>query len=159
MEVSLMRLGFRRPLRSLRVLRAGFALMVVGLVLAGCKEVPSNLVKSEPYELEAIKGTDLNRVKLSDKTAARIDLQTVQVQGNGKQKMVPHSALIYNPNGQVFVYTKPEPRIYVRAPVTVTRAVGHRVVLSAGPPVGTDIVTVGAAELLATEYEILNQHP
>ena len=154
-----MHLGFHHPPKSLNMLRAACALIVVGLMLAGCKEVPSNLVKSEPYELEAIKGTDLNRVKLSDKTAARIDLQTVRIQGNGKHKLVPHDALIYNPFGQVFVYTKPEPRTYLRAPVTVTRAVGNRVVLSAGPPVGTEVVTVGAAELLATEYVILNQHP
>ena len=31
--------------------------------------------------------------------------------------------------------------------------------LSQGPPAGTEIVTTGSAELLATEYEILNQHP
>jgi hypothetical protein len=154
-----MRLGFRPPPKSLRVIRTGAAFMLAGLALAGCKEVPSNLVKSEPYELEAIKGTDLNRVTLSDKTAARIDLQTVRIRGNGQQKLVPHAALIYNPDGQVFVYTKPEPRTYVRAPVTVSRAVGNQVVLSKGPPVGALIVTVGSAELLATEYEILNQHP
>jgi hypothetical protein len=159
MEVSLMHLGFRLPPKATSVLRAGLILGVAALALAGCKEVPSNLVKSEPYELEAIKGTDLNRVKLSDKTAARIDLQTVEVRRSGKHKLVPHEALIYNPFGKVFVYTKPEPRTYVRAPVTVVRAVGDRVVLSKGPPVGTAIVTVGAAELLATEYEILNQHP
>ena len=117
------------------------------------------LVKSEPYELEEIKGTDLNRVKLTDKTAARINLQTVRVRGDAKQRLVPHVALIYNPFGQVFVYTHPEPQIYVRAPVTVIRAVGNEIVLSKGPPIGTLIVTVGSAELLATEYEILNQHP
>jgi hypothetical protein len=158
MEVRPVGKGFRRRPRSRRLLVAG-GVMVAGLALAGCKEVPSNLVKSEPYELEEIKGTDLNRVKLSDETAARIDLRTVQVRGNGKQKLIPHTALIYNPFGQVFVYTKPEPRTYVRAPVSVSRAVGNEVVLSKGPPIGTLIVTVGSAELLATEYEILNQHP
>jgi hypothetical protein len=159
MEVSLMRLGFRRLPRSQSVLRSGLALGVAALALAGCKEVPSNLVKSEPYELEAIKGTDLNRVKLSDKTAARIDLQTVPVRRSGKHTVVPHQALIYNPFGKVFVYTKPEPRTYVRAPVVVDRVAGNQVLLSKSPPAGTAIVTVGAAELLATEYEILNQHP
>lgn len=154
-----MRLGFRRRPRSQRVLRSGLALVAAGLLLAGCKEVPSNLVESQPYSLEPIEGTDLNRVKLTDKTAARIDLRTVQVAANGKQKLVPHAALIYNPFGQVFVYTRPEPGTYVRAPVSVSRAVGDRVVLSKGPPIGMAIVTTGAAELLATEYEILNQHP
>lgn len=151
-----MRLGFRRPPRRLF---AGLALVIAGFTLSGCQEVPSNLVKSEPFELEEIKGTDMYRVKIDDAVAKRIDLQTSQVRRSGKQKLVPHHALIYNPNGKVFVYTRPKPRTYVRAPVTVIRAVDDRVVLSAGPPVGTVIVTVGAAELLATEYEILNQHP
>jgi hypothetical protein len=47
----------------------------------------------------------------------------------------------------------------VRAPIEIVRVTGGRVVLSAGPPVGTTVVTTGSAELLATEYEILNQHP
>jgi hypothetical protein len=158
MEVSPVGKGFRRRHRSRRLLVAG-GVIAAGLALTGCKEVASNLVESQPYELEQIKGTDLNRVKLPDKTAARIDLRTVRVGGTRTQKLVPHNALIYNPFGQVFVYTKPEPQTYVRAPVTVVRAVGDQVVLSKGPPVGAEIVTVGSAELLATEYEILNQHP
>jgi hypothetical protein len=158
MEVSPVAKGFRRPLRSRHLFAAG-SVLVAGLAFTGCKEVPSNLVERQPYELEAVKGTDLNRVKLADETAARIDLRTTQVRGKAGQKLVPHVSLIYNPFGQVFVYTKPEPRTYVRAPVTVARAVGDRVVLSKGPPIGTVVVTVGAAELLATEYEILNQHP
>jgi hypothetical protein len=154
-----MRLGFRHRRKPQRALRAGLALMVIGLLVAGCEEVPSNLVKSEPFKLEPVKGTDMNRVTLADETAARIDLQTVKVQGRGAQKTVPHNALIYNPVGQVFVYTRPQPRTYLRAPVEVSRVAGESVVLSKGPPVGTVVVTVGAAELLATEYEILNQHP
>jgi hypothetical protein len=158
MEVSRMLLGSRRLLRS-RTL-AILTLLVAGLAAAGCQEVPSNLVKSEPFELEAVKGTDLNRVKIEDKVAERIDLQTTQIKSFGKKRMVvPHTALIYNPDGKVFVYTRPEQRTYLRAPVTVERVVGNRVVLSKSPPAGTVIVTVGAAELLATEYEILNQHP
>lgn len=151
-----MRLGYRRTLRSLG---AGLALIVAGLAVSGCQEVASNLVDSQPFELEEIKGTDLNRVKISDEVAKQIDLQTSRVRGSGKQKLVPHAALIYNPDGKEFVYTRPAPQTYVRAPVTVIRVVGDRAVLLHGPPVGTVIVTLGAAELLATEYEILNQHP
>jgi hypothetical protein len=154
-----MPLPFRQLARSRRVLRTGLPLVAAGLVLAGCQEVPSNLVESQPYKLEAIKGTDLNRVTLADEVAARIDLQTVQVRRSGKVTVVPHEALIYNPFGKVFVYTRPEPRTYLRAPIKVSRVVGDDVLLSNGPPPGTEIVTVGAAELLATEYEILNQHP
>jgi hypothetical protein len=155
-----MRQGFRRPPRWSRVLRAGLALAVVSVGLAGCQEVPSNLVEHQPFELEAVEGTDLNRVKIDDTVVERIDLRTAQVRPFGKKrKIVSHAALIYNPFGEVFVYTRPEPQTYVRAPVAVHRVIGDQVILSKGPPAGTVIVTVGAAELLATEYEILNQHP
>jgi hypothetical protein len=158
MEVSRMFLGFRRRLKSRSV--AGIFLLAAGLAVAGCQEVPSNQVKSEPFELQPVKGTDLNRVKIEDKVAERIDLQTAEVRPFGKnRKTIPHLALIYNPFGKVFVYTRPAPRTYLRAPVVVERADGDQVVLTKGPPNGTTIVTVGAAELLATEYEILNQHP
>jgi hypothetical protein len=150
-------MGFRLPRRS--TFRACLALAVAGVALAGCQEVPSNLVKSQPYTLQPIKGTDLNRVMLSDKIARRIDLQTVEMRAKGKWKIVPHEAIIYNPEGKVYVYTRPKAETYVRAPIKVDRVVGDQVFLLAGPPVGTEIVTVGAAELLATEYEILNQHP
>jgi hypothetical protein len=154
-----MRPGFRRLLRSQRTLRRCFGLVVLGVAVAGCQEVPSNLVEYQPYEVQPIDGTDLNRVTLDDRIAARIDLQTTKVQADGKRRLVPHAALIYNPDGDVFVYTRAEPETYVRAPVKVSEIIGDDVVLSKGPSPGTVIVTVGAAELLATEYEILNQHP
>ena len=150
----------RRPRRrSARSAGAALALVLAALALAGCQEVPSNLVKSQPYELEPIPGSDIQRVKLADRIAKNIDLQTATVTARGAERLVPHAALIYNPEGKVFVYTKPEPATYVRAPVIVARIVGGQAVLRGGPPAGTVVVTVGAAELLATEYEILNQHP
>jgi hypothetical protein len=140
-------------------LAAGLALLVVALGVSACAEVPSNLVENNPYELEPVEGTDLQRIKLPDETAARIDLQTARVSTARGRTAVPHTALIYNPDGDVFVYTRPAPQIYVRAPVTVRRVEGEQALLLDGPPAGTIVVTVGAAELLATEYEILNQHP
>ena len=145
----------RRSPRSLAVASA----VVAGLVAGACSEVPSNLVEEQPFKLEEIKGTDIKRVKLADETARKIDLQTASVREEGDRKVVPHASLIYNPEGDVFVYTRPEAATYVRVPVEVRRVVGQRAVLSEGPPSGTTVVTVGAAELLATEYEILNQHP
>jgi hypothetical protein len=152
-------MGCRRPPRSGSAFVACLTLAVAGLALAGCTEVASNQIKSEPYTLVPVKGTDFNRVKLSDKIAERIDLQTTKVRAGGKWKRIPHEAVIYNPEGKVFVYTRPESQVYVRASIKVDRVVGDQVLLTAGPPVGTVVVTVGAAELLATEYEILNQHP
>jgi hypothetical protein len=152
-------MSLRRLPRSVRALGAALALLASGLAPSGCEEVASTLVEKEPYHLEPIEGTDLHRVRLSADTAQKIDLQTAEVRANGRGKVVPHVALIYSPDGGAFVYTRPEPLTYVRAPIEVDRIVGDRALLSAGPPPGTVVVTVGAAELLATEYEILNQHP
>jgi hypothetical protein len=43
---------------------------------------------------------------------------------------------------------------YQRKPITVTGIDGAVALLSTGPPAGTQVVTVGAAELLGTEYNI-----
>ena len=148
----------RQP-RSLRAVGACLALVGAGLALSGCQEVASNLVEEQPYHLERIHGTHLNRVRLSADTAERIDLQTAQVRANGRRTVVPHLAVIYSPEGGAFVYTRPKPLTYVRASIKVDHVVDDRALLSTGPPPGTVVVTVGAAELLATEFEILNQHP
>jgi hypothetical protein len=133
--------------------------VLAAVAISACAEVESNLVEVYPYEVEPIKGTDLQRVKLRDDTAARIDLQIATVRAKGERRLVPHRALIYNPDGEAYVYTRPQPGTYVRAPVEVSRVGGDQALLSDGPRAGTKVVTVGAAELLATEYEILNQHP
>lgn len=142
-----------------RRLVAGPLLLAACLALPACSEVPSNVVEYQPYSVEPIKGTDLNRVRLEDETAKKIDLQTTTIRQQATRTVVPHAALIYNPEGDVFVYTRPQAETYVRAPVEVSRVSGNRAFLANGPPPGTVTVTVGAAELLATEYEILNQHP
>ena len=129
------------------------------LALSGCSEVEENVRETYPYRSTPIKGTDINRVTMADQTASLIPVKTTSVRRDGRRKVVPHNALIYNPEGDAFVYTKPKPQNYVRAPVEVVEVEGNRAVLSDGPPTGTTIVTLGAAELLATEYEILDQHP
>jgi hypothetical protein len=148
-----------RRARSLRTLGAGLALLATGAALSGCQEVASNLVEDQPYHLEPVHGTHLNRVRLSSDTAEKIDLQTAQVRANGRGTVIPHLALIYSPDGGAFVYTRPEALTYVRAPIEIDRVLDDQALLSSGPPPGTVVVTVGAAELLATEFEILNQHP
>jgi len=142
-----------------RLLGAGLASVVSALALSACSEVEETVRETYPYRVEPIKGTDLNRVTMADKTASLVPVRTGTVRGDGSQKVVPHRALIYNPDGDAFVYTKPKAQTYVRAPVEVVDVEGDRALLSEGPAPGTPIVSLGAAELLATEYEILNQHP
>jgi len=76
----------------------------------------------------------------------------VAVSGAAMRSVVPTSSMLYDAKGKTWVYTSPEPMVFVRHAITVDHIDGDRVVLSDGPASGTTVVTVGAAELLGTEY-------
>ena len=73
------------------------------------------------------------------------------LKGGGLRKLVPYSAIIYELDGRTSVYTSPESRTFMRAPVVVDYITGDLAVLSDGPPIGTQVVAVGATELYGAE--------
>jgi multidrug efflux pump subunit AcrA (membrane-fusion protein) len=75
--------------------------------------------------------------------------------GSGKQRLtVPYSAVIYDPRGDAWVYTSPEPLVYVRHRIKVDYIEGDLAVLADGPSPGTAVVTAGAAQLFGAEYKV-----
>lgn len=79
----------------------------------------------------------------------RVELQMI---GNeDKQKVVPYSAVYYDGKGVPWVYVNTKPLTFERQRIAVDRVVGDLAVLSDGPPVGTSVVTVGAALLYGAE--------
>lgn len=75
--------------------------------------------------------------------------------GKGKtRKVVPYSALIYDPNGETWVYTSSSPRTFVRQEVEVDYIEGDMAVLDEGPSPGTVIAVVGVAELYGAEFKV-----
>jgi hypothetical protein len=62
--------------------------------------------------------------------------------------------VVYDHDGSTWTYVNTAARTYERKPITVTDIDGQVALLSAGPAAGTPVVTVGAAELLGTEYNI-----
>jgi hypothetical protein len=135
---------------------AGLVLAIAALPLAGCTEVETETATGyEPSTLEPVKGNeDLHLVTFTEEGAKRVDLQTAAVRRSGARKVVPYAALIYDPEGKTYVYTSPKRLEYLRDEVKVDRIEGDRVLLSRGPPVGTRVVTVGAAEVYGTELEV-----
>jgi len=68
------------------------------------------------------------------------------------RKVIPYAALIYDAEGGTWVYTKePNALAFVRYAVIIDFIEGDMVVLTEGPPAGTEIVTVGGQELFGTE--------
>lgn len=136
-------------------------LLVTGLALPACTrastEEPSG---ADPASVESIEGSDVSRVILSSDAARRLDVQTAPVaelrgrHGDGPRLVMPYDAVLYDPSGDTWAYTSTEPLAFVRAPVTVDRIDGSDAILSAGPPPGTEVVIVGASELLGVEYEV-----
>jgi len=62
--------------------------------------------------------------------------------------------LIYDPKGQTWVYTSPQPRTFVRHKVDVDYIEGNIVVLNEGPPMGMVVASVGVAELYGAEFKV-----
>jgi hypothetical protein len=122
-------------------------IMVAALGLAACGPKPATLEKINPSTLEEIEGSDLKRVVLTEKAAERIGVETVPVNG----LVVPYSAVIYDTEGNTWVYTNPEPLTFVRALIVVDRIEDDQAFLSQGLETDAPIVTVGVIEIYGAE--------
>jgi hypothetical protein len=154
------RLGIdRKCRRQLRAACAGLVLIAAGASLFACGEASTGYdyetaSHHEPAKLEPIKGTDVQRVIFTAEGAKRVGLQTAPIRQNGEEKIMPYSAVIYDPEGNSYAYTVPEPLTFVRKEIEIDRVDVDSAMLSAGPPAGTEVVTVGAAEVYGTEFEV-----
>jgi hypothetical protein len=70
---------------------------------------------------------------------------------SGAKMVVPYASVLYGVNGETWVYTSPESNVFVRQPISIEYIDQDLAVLTDGPTVGTQVVTVGAAELFGTE--------
>jgi len=136
--------------------------IIAGLVLTMCTNKPGTLVKLsgmstkiEPAEISKIDGSEFNRVVLSEKAAQRLDIQTSAVreeQVNGTPRLViPYAAVLYGLHGETWAYTSPKSLTFVRQLITIDRIEGDKVILSDGPAAGTQVATVGVAELYGAD--------
>lgn len=116
--------------------------------------------KIEPARVEPLPGTDLQRVILTAKAAERLGITTAPVRdgpapGGGRRRtVIPYAAVIYDTHGVTWTYTNPESLVFLRRRIRVDSIDGDRAVLADGPPVGTAVVTAGAAELFGAEFGV-----
>jgi len=132
------------------------ALLIIAAVpLSACGESSSSASdESEPAKVEKIKGTELLRLTLTEQAAKRIGVETARVRlADDRRKVIPYSAVLYGTSGETFTYTNPEGLTFVRRDIDVDQIEGSRAILAKGPASGSDVVTVGGAELLGAETE------
>ena len=116
-------------------------------LLTACGPKSETVEKIPPSQLEPVEGTDLSRVILTEKAAERIGIETVSASGTS----VPYAAVIYDIEGNTWIYTNPEPLIFVRVPVEIDHITGDTAVLSQSLDTDLTVVTVGVSELYGTE--------
>ena len=67
------------------------------------------------------------------------------------RKTIPAGALFYDEHGKAWVFTNPEPLVFIRHLVEVEFVQAGQAVLKEGPPDGTVVVTTGAMLLFGAE--------
>lgn len=144
--------------------RTSFIVTTVIIALLGTWTVNASkgevatVPQEEPAHVELIEGSELSRVTLTQRAAERLDIQTAEVvdkQVDGARRSVaPYAAVLYETDGSTWVYTNPEPLVFIRHAVTIERIQGEEAILTEGPEVGTKVVSVGGAMLYGSEHGI-----
>ena len=122
-------------------------LVLVTLGLSACGPKTTTVEKIVPSKLEPIEGTDLSRVILTEKAAERIGIETVLASGTS----VPFAAVIYDIEGNTWIYTNPEPLTFVRQQIVIDRIEGDTAFLAESLPGELNVVTMGVIEIYGTE--------
>jgi hypothetical protein len=132
------------------------AATVLGAVLLarGASSPAAPAPEGKPAKVEKIARSNRFRIVLSKTAADRLGIETASIApqpGHPGRRVIPYAAVLYDPTGGTFAYASPRPLTYVRRPIGVRSIAGGEAVLDTGPPAGTAVVTVGAAELLGAE--------
>jgi hypothetical protein len=131
-------------------------LVLVAFATTGCGQSDVAAAEADrPATIEHIEGSDLSKVTLTDQAAERIGLETAPVQtAGGTTKTVPYAAVLYDGQGEAWVYTNPGGLTFVRTKVAISKIEGDTARLSDGPPPGTVVATVGVAEIFGAEMGV-----
>lgn len=142
--------------------RAAAGIAAAGALVTGCSNPSSSASDSGPDStpavLASVTGSSVQKVTLSEHAMLRLKIATQPVQAGTTpatvREAIPYAAVVYDHDGSSWAYTSVGERAFQRAPITIVAIQGDQALLSAGPAVGTPVVTVGAPELLGAEYNI-----
>ena len=90
------------------------------------------VIEDQPYTLEPVEGEDVLRVILTEAAAEHVGIETVAVEKRGSRLVVPYDAVFIDSHGEFWVYTNPEPLVFVRAPIDIARETSTQAFLADG---------------------------
>ena len=139
------------------VIIAGLAAFAVYAAFAGISGTAAVKEEPSPAQVEPIGTSGINRLVLSDSAAERLGITTEPVRtavvAGRRRIVIPYAAVVYDADGVAWAYTNPKPLTFIRSRLVVDHVAGAQAFVSAGPPAGARVVTVGAAELFGSEIE------
>lgn len=124
------------------------------VALAGCTTTGDAPAIEEPIVVEVIVGTEISRLTLTERAAERLDIRTDDVESAGGGRVVPSAAVIIGTSGTYWVYTNPEPFVFIRQEIRPVHEEDHQAFFDVGPKIGMAVVTTGVPELYGAEFGI-----
>lgn len=124
--------------------------------VAACEVSEAAPESNPPAVVEAVPGSEVPTVKLTDDAAAAAGIATAPVTraAAAGQLTMPYAAVIYYLDGTTWTYLAESKNVFRRVPIHVLSISGQVATLTAGPAVGSQVVVVGAPEVLGSELEI-----
>jgi hypothetical protein len=140
-------------MRAAPAWKAAALLLALTASLAGCGGPVEAQSAAHPEEavLGPVAGTDTSRITLTEKATARLGITAVPAAASGSGSTVPYSALLYDAQGQAWVYVVEKPTVFLRKPVVVQSITGATATLTRGLAAGAKVVSVGVTELFGAE--------
>jgi hypothetical protein len=138
---------------------AAAVLFLVALPLTSCGPASNASAQDpKPIKVERLNSaTEPTRETLTADAAKRLDIQSapaVEVVLAGQPRtVIPYAGLLYDTNGNTWIYINSAPLTFIRHRVTVDHIQGDQVFLSDSLSPGTKVVIVGAEELYGSEFE------
>lgn len=137
-----------------RFLSLASAAVAATIVLTGCGGDPSGEDRERPVLVESIPDSELKMLTLTQSAADRLNIQTSTVEVAAEGWVVPSAAVIIDATGTYWVYTNPEPLVFVRKELGGVYEKDLHAFFERGPEAGTPIVTLGVPELYGAEFGI-----
>ncbi len=143
----------------------GLGALVMGLVVAGVVAVglfaaltvdPGSAGDEldSPVALGPVRSTGVSELTLDPEALERLGLVTAPVRAAGEgRRIVPYSAVLYDPEGVPWTYVATSPLTFVRQRLRIVAIDGVVAVMNRGPAVGTKVVSIGGAELYGAEID------
>jgi hypothetical protein len=136
-------------------------LTLAALPLVACGGAAEETVSEGPARVEAVAGSEFNHITLTGRAAERIRIQSEPVReqeiGGVTETVIPYAAIIYGVNGETWAYIRnpgSDSLTFVRVPLRIDRIEGDLAILSEGPDLGAEVVTIGVAQLYGADQGV-----